>query len=80
MKSVKLLNIGAKSEQDFRLDHAENLLVYEAAKGLKLWTLPDNSPYTFTDGKLILSSSDKADKGTGKSEGITKGNSKKTQA
>lgn len=82
MKKVTLVNTEAKEpfEKEFDLQHAQDLLTLEASLGKDHWQLPKNSPYTFTDGKLIPTASNQADKGTSKSAGANKGDSEKTQA
>lgn len=77
MITVTLLQVKTGHSKEFGLDHAENLLNLEAKLRVKLWTLPDNSPYTFTNGKLIRTTSDQANQGAGKPEGTKKGSRKK---
>ena len=53
-KKVELYDKSRDLTVDFELGHAENILIFESKKRKERrdWVLPDNSKYTFVDGKI----------------------------
>ena len=60
------------STRDFNILSAQNLLQYEAMKGFDNWKLPENSPFTYSNG-IIERSSNKTSQSTQKRRSTTKG-------
>jgi hypothetical protein len=68
---VKLVN-GKGFERDFLIEHAQNLLTYEANKKFNNWSISAKSPFTFSNG-IIERTNSGTDRKTGKSGKAIKG-------
>lgn len=58
---IDLRNIKTGGLRAFRFDEAANLFKLEKQLGVKCWELPEDSKYSFKDGRFIYNGRNKTD-------------------